>query len=78
MQTFKIIHVIDNIEKDEFFTMNTNYTRKSNLKIYREFACSMIRRNFLPMRITSTWNALLQKQSLPQIFSDLKKLLTMN
>ena len=33
----------------------------------------MIRRNFLPMRITSTWNALLQKQSLPQIFSDIKK-----
>ena len=73
MQTIKNIHVIDNIEKDDFFTMNTNYTRSSNLKIYKEFACSMIRRNFLPMRIASTCNALLQKQSLPQIFSDLKK-----
>ena len=28
MQTFKIIHVIDNIVKDEFFTMNIHYTRK--------------------------------------------------
>ena len=27
----------------------------------------MSRRNFLPIRITSTLNALLQKQSLPQI-----------
>ena len=50
-----------------FFTINTNYTRKWNLKIYKEFACSMRRRNFLPIRITSTLNALLQKQSLPQI-----------
>ena len=58
IQVFKIVHSIDNICQEEFFNLNSNNTRNSDLKIQKEYASSTIRRNFLPLRISNTWNNL--------------------
>ena len=58
IQTFKIIHEIENIDCDNFFTFCNSATRNSDLKLYKEYAKTKTRSNFLPNRIHSTWNAL--------------------
>ena len=59
IQTYKIINHIDNISKDDFFTFTSvNITRGSDQKLYKNFAKSKARLNFLPNRINSAWNSL--------------------
>ena len=58
LQTFKIIHDIDNIDKNEFFSMSDNETRNKNLKLFKHFAKTKVRYNFLPFRINNIWNSL--------------------
>ena len=58
IQTFKIIHNIDNVKCDDFFTINSNNTRNSDLKLYKERARTNIRSNFLTYRINNLWNSL--------------------
>ncbi len=48
IQTYKIIHNIDNIDSQNFFTMtNDNTRRNGELKLYKEFAKTNPRCNFL-------------------------------
>ena len=58
IQTFKIIHGIDNIDCNTFFIFNNSTTRNSNLKLYKERCNTVIRSNFLSHRINSYWNDL--------------------
>lgn len=59
IQTYKILHGIDNINKDNLFTLsNCNNTRNSSFKLYKEFASSSSRCNFLTIRVNSLWNSL--------------------
>jgi hypothetical protein len=58
IQTYKIIHNMDNINKDDIFVMKENITRNSDLKLYKNFAKSKSRSNFLPYRINNVWNSL--------------------
>ena len=59
IQTYKIIHNIDNINSHDFFTLSTyESTRNSTLKLFKQHAKSNTRRNFLSYRVNSLWNAL--------------------
>ena len=58
IQTFKIIHNIDNLNCSDFFDFNVNKTRNSNLKLQKEYAKTNSRKNFLSLRIFDAWNAL--------------------
>ena len=60
IQSYKILHDIDNIKKEDFFELsNTNITRNSHhLKLFKPYAKSMVRSNFLPNRIIDLWNKL--------------------
>ena len=58
IQTYKIVHNIDNLNRSDFFTFNKNNTRKSNLKLNKEHAQCNTRKKFLSVRINNTWNAL--------------------
>ena len=52
IQTYKIVHNIDNLDKDSFFRLNpSNNTRNSHLKLEKEFSKSSIRSNFLANRV---------------------------
>ena len=60
IQTYKIIHKIDNIETNDFFTIRDNNvtTRNSDLKLYKEFSKTSVRSNFLSNRVNNFWNSL--------------------
>ena len=59
IQTYKIIHNIDNIDSQNFFTMTNDNTRRyGELKPYKEFAKTNPRCNFLSFRINNLWNSL--------------------
>ena len=59
IQTFKIIQCIDNVESTDFFMfVSVNSTRNSSLKLYREYAKTVTRSNFLTNRVNKTWNSL--------------------
>ena len=52
IQTYKIVHNIDNLDKDSFFRLNpSNNTRSSHLKLEKELSKSSIRSNFLANRV---------------------------
>ena len=58
IQTYKIINNVDNVTCDNFFTINSNNTRNSEFKLYKESATTKIRSNFLSYRINNLWNNL--------------------
>ena len=58
IQTYKIIHNIDNINAENFFKFSGSSTRNSVLKLYKEFAKTNTRSNFLSYRVNDTWNSL--------------------
>ena len=58
IQAYKIIHDIDNLNKENFFKFNCSCTRNSDLKLYKELTKSRSRSNFLPHRINDSWNSL--------------------
>ena len=58
IQSYKIIHEIDNLNKDNFFKFSTSCTRNPDLKLYKEFTKTKLRSNFLPHRINEVWNSL--------------------
>ena len=55
IQTYTIVHGIDNLNPSHFYKFST---RNTSLKLYKEFAKSTPRTNFLSLRINSTWNSL--------------------
>ena len=58
IQTYKIIHSIDNLSCSEFFTFCNNQTRNSKLKLYKQHASSKIRSNYFTNRVNNFWNSL--------------------
>ena len=58
IQTYKILNNIDNLKQEDFLTLSTSNTRNANLKLYKEYAKTVTRSNFLPLRINNTWNSL--------------------
>ena len=58
IQTYKIIHGLDNIDKDEFFKQNDMYTRNSDLKLYKHYCRSSLRKHFFSNRVIDLWNDL--------------------
>ena len=61
IQTYKILNNLDNLNQEDFYKFTTSNTRNSDLKLYKEYAKSVTRSNFLPLRINSTWNSLSYK-----------------
>ena len=59
IQAFKIINKLDNIDRDNFFTLN-NYsvTRNSQNKLYKPLATSRLRASFFSLRVINHWNSL--------------------
>lgn len=58
IQTYKIIHRIDNLTCSDFFNFSNNQTRNSKLKLFKEQATTNVRRNFLTNRVNNYWNSL--------------------
>ena len=58
IQTFKIIHNIDNLTCSDFFTFSEIHTRNPTLKINKEHAQCNSRKNFLSIRVNNLWNSL--------------------
>ena len=58
IQTYKVLHKVDNINPDNFFQLSSNKTRGDDLKLFKDFAKSDVRRNFLSYRINDLWNSL--------------------
>ena len=58
IQTYKIIHSIDNLDKNDFFEFNTTNTRNQDLKIYKHSSKTNTRLNFFSNRIINLWNSL--------------------
>ena len=58
IQTYKILHKVDNVNPENFFHLSDNKTRGDDLKVFKEFAKNDIRRNFLSYRINNLWNSL--------------------
>ena len=59
IQTYKIIHKIDNLKTEDFFTFaKYDKTRNNILKLYKSQSSSKYRSNFLPNRILNLWNSL--------------------
>ena len=59
IQTYKIIHKIDNLKTEDFFTFaNYDKTRNNILKLYKSQSSCKYRSNVLPNRILNLWNSL--------------------
>ena len=59
IQTYKIIHNIDNVDTDKLFKFQTSSnTRNSEFKLFKEFAKTKTRSNFLTYRINNILNSL--------------------
>ena len=58
IQTYKIIHSIDNLSCPEFFTFCNNQTRNSKLKLFKQHASSKLRSNYFTNRVNNFWNSL--------------------
>ena len=76
IQTYKIIHNIDNLDKDSFFRLNpSNNTRNSHLKLEKEFSKSSTRSNFLSNRIKNLWNGLPERVKAAEDINTFKNLI---
>ena len=76
IQTYKIIHNIDNLDKDSFFRLNpSNNTRNSHLKLEKEFSKSSTRSNFLSNRIKNLWNGLPERVKAAEDLNTFKNLI---
>lgn len=59
LQTYKILHNIDNLNPSDFFTVRADSTtRNSDLKLYKYSARTQVRSNFLSFRVNNVWNSL--------------------
>ena len=59
LQTYKILHKIDNLNSSDFFTVRADSkTRNSDLKLYKYSTKTQVRSNFLSFRVNNIWNSL--------------------
>ena len=59
IQDYKIMHGIDKIDKDKFFTMHTyGATRGHSLKLFKRRSSLLVRANSFSHRVVDNWNSL--------------------
>ena len=59
IQVYKILHGIDRVDKDKFFTLNRlAATHGHSLKLYKKRSRLMVRANCFSNRVVDTWNSL--------------------
>ena len=59
IEVYKILHDIDRVDKDKFFTLNRlAVTRGHSLKLYKKRSRLMVRANCFSNRVVDTWNSL--------------------
>ena len=58
IMTYKILHDMVSLNKNNFFTINTNPTRSNGLKIYKHRCNTTIRRTSFSQRVINDWNLL--------------------
>ena len=59
IQEYKILHGIDRVDKDKFFTLNRlAATRGHSFKLYKKRSRLMVRANCFSNRVVDTWNSL--------------------
>ena len=75
IETYKILHGLDNLNAENFFKLapQSNKTRNSELKIYKEFAYSATRCNFFTNRVNNIWNSLSSETKLAPDILTFKK-----
>ena len=56
--TYKILHGVVSLDKNDFCTLNTNHTRSNRLKIYKHRCNTTIRRTSFSQRVINDWNLL--------------------
>ena len=56
--TYKILNNLVSVDKDYFFTVNTNPTRSNGLKPYKNYFNTAIRGHSFSQRIVNDWNTL--------------------
>jgi len=56
--TYKILNNLVSVDKDYFFTVNTNSTRSNRLKLYKNRFKISIRGHSFSQRIINDWNTL--------------------
>ena len=59
IQVYKIMHGIDKVDKDMFFTVNRySATLGHSLKLFKERSCLLARANSFSNRVMDSWNSL--------------------
>ena len=58
MDMILILHGLDGIPKDEFFTINTNVTRGNGLKLFMKRTSLTAQLYRFPFRVVNDWNTL--------------------
>ena len=58
IQTYKIIHNIDNIDGNSLFQVNNVNTRNPDSKLYKCYPRTNIRSNYFSNRVNNIWNSL--------------------
>ena len=58
IMTYKILNNLVSVDKDYFFTVNTNPTRSNGLKLYKNRFNTAIRGHSFSQRIVNDWNTL--------------------
>ena len=59
IQVYKIMHGIDKVDKDKFFTVNRySATRGHSLKLFKKRSRLLVRANSFSNRVVDSWNSL--------------------
>ena len=74
IQTFKLMHGIDNIDSNNIFSINEyDKTRNSTMKLYKLQSRSLIRSNYFSNRVNNTWNKLNESTKMSKDINTFKR-----
>ena len=73
IQTYKISHNIDNIDKNSLFQVNMNNTRNPNMKFFKSYSRTNIRSIFFTNRVNNLWNTLSEPTKNSSDMNELKQ-----
>ena len=74
IQTFKVMHGIDNIDKSSIFSINEyDKTRNSTMKLYKLRSNSLVRSNYFANRVNNTWNKLQESTKMSSDLNEFKR-----
>ena len=82
VQTYKILHGVDNVDYTKYFELNNNHTRNNGYKLMVKMHNTNILGNFFMYRVVNNWNKLpsevvesntvdIFKSKLDEVFNDL-------